>query len=58
MIQARSKPRHRIGKQPMFRSQKEIKEKKEAPKEIDADRLAMLRYLGDLEEDPTAAVAA
>lgn len=42
----------------MFRSQKEIKEKKEAPKEIDADRLAMLRYLGDLEEDPTAAAAA
>ena len=57
MVQARNKPRHRVGKQPMFRSQKELITKEEAPKEIDPDRMAMLQYLGDLEEDAQAAAA-
>ena len=32
MIAARDRPRHRIGKQPMFRSVKNSIKKKEAPK--------------------------
>ena len=58
MIEARNKPRHKVGKQPMFRSQKPQKKKKKETKVIDPDRLAMLMYLGDLEADTTAGAAA
>ena len=51
----RKRPRHRIGKQPMVRSQKHSIKRVEAPKEIDPERLAFLQYLGDLDEDPNAA---
>ena len=57
MIEARNKPRHKVGKQPMYRSQKPVKAKKVEKKIIDPDRLAMLMYLGDLEEDSTAAAS-
>lgn len=55
MIEARDKVRHRVGKQPMFRSQRKQETKKEAPKKIDPERLNFLRYLEGLEEDPNAA---
>ena len=58
MIAARDRPRHRIGKQPMFRSQKPVKAKKKEKKEISPERLAFLKYLGDLEEDQNAAAGA
>ena len=54
-IADRERPRHRVGKQPMFRSAKKSVKKKEAPKEIDPEKLAFLQYLGDLEEDANAA---
>ena len=42
--------RVRIGKKPMFRSNKLNKKKKKVVKEMDTDKLAFLRYLGQLDE--------
>ena len=51
----RDKPRNRVGKQPMVRSQKRSIKRVEAPKEIDPEKLAFLQYLGDLDEMTEAA---
>ena len=55
LIEMRNKKRVRIGKQPMFRSTKRSIKKVEAPKEIDPEKLAFRLYLGQLDEDETAA---
>ena len=55
LIQQREKQRHRVGKQPMWRSKKKTLRLKTPPKEIDPDRMAFLQYLGNLEEDEAQA---
>jgi len=55
LIEMRNKKRVRVGKQPMFRSTKRSIKKVEAPKEIDPEKLAFRLYLGQLDEDDTAA---
>ena len=47
----KSKKRVRIGKQPMFRSKKKSKKKVEVKKEIDPEKLAFLKYLGQYEDE-------
>ena len=53
----KGKVRYRIGKQPMFRSTKKSYKKKEIVKEIDPEKLAFLKYLGQLEEEETQTTA-
>lgn len=47
----KNKKRFRIGKQPMFRSVKRSKKKVEHKKEIDPEKLAFLKYLGQFDEE-------
>ena len=47
----KNKKRVRIGKQPMFRSVKRSKKKVEQKKEIDPEKLAFLKYLGQFDEE-------
>lgn len=47
----KNKKRFRIGKQPMFRSVKRSKKKVEQKKEIDPEKLAFLKYLGQFDEE-------
>ena len=58
MIQQRERPRHRQGKQPMFRSAKKSVKKKEKVEKIDPDQLAFRLYLGELEAGPNQGAAA
>ena len=51
MIEQRNKPRYRIGKQQMLRSQKPRMQKKKKKKEIDPEKLAFMTYLGYTEGD-------
>uniref|UniRef100_A0A7S3I4J1 Uncharacterized protein n=1 Tax=Favella ehrenbergii TaxID=182087 RepID=A0A7S3I4J1_9SPIT len=50
----KNKKRVRIGKQPMFRSVKRSKKKVEATKEVDPEKLAFLKYLGQFDDDEVA----
>ena len=53
LIAQRMKPRHRVGKQPMVRSQKPVKKKNTEKKEIDPEKLAFMMYLGVLDDETT-----
>lgn len=50
MIAARDRPRFRVGKQPMVRSEKPTKKKEEKKVIVDPETLARQMYLGNLEE--------
>jgi len=54
MNEQRAKKRHRVGKQPMVRSQKRSIKKVEATKEINAEKMAFLKYLGHFDEEEDA----
>lgn len=51
MNEQRAKKRYKVGKQPMWRSKKKNKKRKEVQKEVDPDKIAFLQYLGHLTDD-------
>ena len=58
MNEMKNKKRVRIGKQPMFRSVERSKKKVEKKQEIDPEKLAFLKYLGQYDEEDQLAPAA